>query len=144
MNGPSIRLGSRVTLHYRLACRGEEIVNTFADDQPETFILGQGDIDPRLEALLLGLETGSHRTYELQATEAFGNRDPDLIHELPRADFPPGTELLPGRQMAFDLPNGQSLSGVIREIGDDAVKVDFNHPLAGLPMEFEVHVLAVE
>ena len=53
MSGKPIRPGDRVTLHYRLACQGEEIVDTFADDMPETFVLGMGEIDPRLEALLL-------------------------------------------------------------------------------------------
>ena len=144
MSRAPIRVGDRITLHYRLACRGEEIVNTFADDEPETFTLGRGEIDPRLEALLLGLTEGDHRTLDLQADEAFGLYDPALIQYLPHADFPSGTELIPGRQMAFDLPNGQSMHGVIREIGQETVQVDFNHPLAGLPVEFEVQILAVE
>jgi FKBP-type peptidyl-prolyl cis-trans isomerase SlpA len=144
MSGASIRIGDRITLHYRLACRGEELVNTFADDEPETFTLGRGEIDPRLEMLLLGLAEGDHRTLDLQADEAFGLHDPALIHNLPRADFPPETELAVGRQMAFDLPNGQAMNGTIRNIGADSVLVDFNHPLAGLPVEFEVRILAVE
>jgi FKBP-type peptidyl-prolyl cis-trans isomerase SlpA len=144
MNESSIRPGARVTLHYRLACRGEEIVNTFSDNEPETFILGLGEIDARLEALLLGLGPGDHRTWELEAGEAFGLHDPALVHDLPRADFPPETELAVGRQMAFDLPNGQSMHGILRSIGVDVVTVDFNHPLAGLPVEFEVRILAVE
>jgi FKBP-type peptidyl-prolyl cis-trans isomerase SlpA len=144
MNGNSIRPGNRITLHYRLACRGEDIVNTFADNEPETFTLGQGEIDPRLETLLLGLAQGNHRTFELQAEDAFGRYDPALIHDLPRADFSSGTELIPGHQMAFDLPNGQSMPGIIRAIGPETVQVDFNHPLAGLPVVFEVLILAVE
>lgn len=144
MSGAPIRIGDRVTLHYRIACMNEEIVNTFSDDEPETFTLGQGEIDPRLEALLLGLAAGDHRTWQLEPGEAFGSPDPALIHDIPRADFPPETELIENRQMAFDLPNGQSMNGLIRTIGADAVQVDFNHPLAGLPVEFEVRILAVE
>ena len=139
-----IRPGARVTLHYRLTCRGEEIVNTFSDDEPEAFTLGGGEIDARLEVLLLGLVPGDHRTWQLEAGEAFGLPDPDLVHSLPRADFPPETELREGLQMAFDLPNGQSMNGILRALGDETVTVDFNHPLAGLPVEFEVKILAVE
>lgn len=139
-----IRPGARVTLHYRLTCRGEEIVDTFADDQPETFTLGGGEIDARLEVLLLGLVPGDHRTWRLEAGEAFGLPDPALVHPLPRADFPPETELREGLQMAFDLPNGQSMNGILRAIGDETVTVDFNHPLAGLPVEFEVKILSLE
>jgi FKBP-type peptidyl-prolyl cis-trans isomerase SlpA len=144
MSGTSLRVGDRVTLHYRLACQGEEIVNTFSDGAPEIFILGQGEIDPRLETLLLGLAAGDHRTWQLDPGDAFGPRDPALVHDMPRADFPPETELAVGRQMAFDLPNGQAMNGIIRNIGADTVQVDFNHPLAGLPVEFEVRILAVE
>lgn len=144
MSGTPIRVGDRITLHYRLACQGEEIANTFSDDEPETFILGQGEIDPRLETLLLGLAAGDHRTWQLDAGDAFGLRDPALVHDLPRVDFPPENELAVGRQMAFDLPNGQAMNGIIRHIGADTVQVDFNHPLAGLPVEFEVRILAIE
>lgn len=141
---PGIRPGARVTLHYQLACQGEAIVDTFADDAPETFSLGGGEIDARLEVLLLGLVPGDHRSWQLDAREAFGLPDPALVHALPRADFPPHTELREGLQMAFDLPNGQSMHGILRTIGDETVTVDFNHPLAGLPVEFEVKILAVE
>ncbi len=144
MSGAPIRLGDRITLHYRLVCRGEEIADTFGDDEPETFTLGGGEIDVRLEALLLGLAAGDHRAWQLDPGDAFGFHDPAMIHDLPRADFPPESELVVGRQMAFDLPNGQSMSGIIRAIGEDSVQVDFNHPLAGLPVEFEVRILAVE
>jgi FKBP-type peptidyl-prolyl cis-trans isomerase SlpA len=139
-----IRPGARVTLHYRLTCRGEEIVDTFADDEPETFTLGGGEIDVRLEVLLLGLVPGDHRTWQLEAGEAFGLPDPALVHQLPRVDFPPETELRKGLQMAFDLPNGQSMNGILQTIGGETVTVDFNHPLAGLPVEFEVKILSVE
>jgi FKBP-type peptidyl-prolyl cis-trans isomerase SlpA len=144
MSGAPIRIGDRLTLHYRLACRGEEIVNTFSDNEADTFTLGHGEIDPRLEVLLLGLAAGEHRTWQLDPGEAFGFHDPALVHDLPRADFPAETDLAVGRQMAFDLPNGQAMNGIIRHIGADTVQVDFNHPLAGLPVEFEVRILAVE
>ncbi len=141
---PGIRPGARVTLHYRLTCQGEAIVDTFADDEPETFSLGRGEMDGRLEILLLDLRPGDHRSWQLDAQAAFGLPDPALVHALPRVDFPPQTELHEGLQMAFDLPNGQSINGILRAIGDDTVTVDFNHPLAGLPVEFEVKILAVE
>ena len=144
MNATGIRPGSRVTLHYRLVCREQVIADTFADDQPETFILGGGDIDGRLELLLLGLVPGDERTWELEASEAFGHHDAALIHDLPRADFPPETKLAAGVQMAFDLPSGQSMNGILRTLGPDTVTVDFNHPLAGLPVTFAVRILAVE
>ena len=140
----AIQPGSRVTLHYRLSCQDQELVNTFAEQVPESFTLGGGEIDVRLEALMLGLAAGDHRTWHLEAGEAFGSRDSALVHDLPRSDFGAEAELREGLQMAFDLPNDQSMHGILRAIGPEVVTVDFNHPLAGLPVEFEVKILSVE
>jgi FKBP-type peptidyl-prolyl cis-trans isomerase SlpA len=138
-----LRPGDRVTLHYRLECGGEEVVNTFPED-PETFTMGSGELEGRLETLLLGLTEGQHLTFDLEPGEAFGHRDEALVHTLPRADFPAGMELDLGHGVQFDLPNGQSMMGTIRELGEDTVKVDFNHPLAGLPVTMEVQIIAIE
>lgn len=137
----SLRPGDTVTLNYRLECGGEEIANTF-DDGPETFTLGQGQMEVRLELLLLGLSAGNHRRFELGPGEAFGDRDEQLIHTLPRDDFPADMELAVGGGVEFELPNGQTLTGGVLEMDADTVRVDFNHPLAGLPVTFEVHILA--
>jgi len=138
-----LKIGDQVTLHYRLTCQGDEIVNTFAA-QPETFRLGQGEIDPRLEVLLIGLQADDHRTFELEAGAAFGNHEAGMVHRLPRADFSENAVLIPGHDVEFTLPNGQTLHGVIRDVAADSVQVDFNHPLAGLPVVFEVKILAIE
>jgi FKBP-type peptidyl-prolyl cis-trans isomerase SlpA len=138
-----IRPGDRVTLHYRLACGGQQIVSTF-DAAPETFSVGAGDIDLRLEWLLHGLESGAHETWQLDADQAFGMHNPDMIKSLPRCEFPPGMEPLPEHRVDFPLPNGQTLTATIVEVEADSVTLDFNHPLAGLPVEFEVRILAVE
>jgi FKBP-type peptidyl-prolyl cis-trans isomerase SlpA len=138
-----IRPGDRVTLHYRLTCGGQVIVSTF-DAAPETFTLGNGDIDPRLEWLLHGLSAGAHEIWSLDADQAFGTHNPDLLKRLPRAEFPPGIEPIVGHQAAFPLPNGQTLTATILVVDADHVQLDFNHPLAGFPVEFEVRILAVE
>jgi FKBP-type peptidyl-prolyl cis-trans isomerase SlpA len=136
------RLGERVRLHYRLACAGTEIVNTFADD-PEPFVLGQGEIDPRLEALVTCLDRGERVTFNLDSDQAFGGHDPTLIQMLPRQDFPRELILTPGHTADFTLPNGNVLSGTILAVGIDQVEIDFNHPLAGLPVQFEVELLDI-
>ncbi len=139
----SLRLGDQVTLHYRLSCQSEILVDTFTEG-PETFTLGHGEIDPRLETLLLGLRAGDHRLFDLAPGEAFGSHDPAMIHSLPRGDFPDDMELAVNSSVDFTLPNGQTLTGAVLEIDPDTVRVDFNHPLAGLPVNFEVQILAIE
>ena len=139
----TIKPGDRIALHYRISSYGQEIANTFPSE-PESFRLGGGEIDIRLEQALLGLAEGEHRTLELFPWQAFGERDESLVQSLPRSDFPADLELLPDRQVEFKLPSGQTLTGTLLEICPESARVDFNHPLAGLPIEFEVHILAIE
>ena len=138
-----LRIGDRATLHYRLECSGRIIVDTF-DAAPETFTLGMGEIDPHLEALLLGIEAGVRRVFDLGPGEAFGLRDEELLQRMPVDDFESGRILVPNAGVQFELPNGQTLNGTIIEAGPETVLVDFNHPLAGLPVRFEVQILAIE
>ena len=143
----SLRPGNQVTLHYRLECAGQEVANTF-NEGPETFTVGVGELEARLEILLLGLNVGDHMTYQLGPGEAFGPHDPDMIHTLPRSDFVADNvaelELVVGGGVEFTLPNGQTLTGSVLEIDAEHVRIDFNHPLAGLPVTFEVRILAIE
>ncbi len=143
MSARGARMGDRLTLHYRLSCSGREVVSTFGSD-PETFVLGSGEIDPRLEVHLLGLPVGVHTTLRLGPGEAFGAHDAALIHWLPRADFDPTLDLKRGHTVEFTLPNGQTLNATILDLNETDVQVDFNHPLAGLPVEFEIEILALE
>lgn len=138
-----LRLGDQATLHYRLICQGEILVDTHPDG-PETFTLGHGQIDPRLETLLLGLRAGDQRRFDLAPGEAFGSHDANLIHLLPRTDFPADMELVVGSEIEFSLPNGQNVHGTVLAFEDNDVRVDFNHPLAGLPVNFEVEILAIQ
>jgi len=141
MSERGIQPGDRVTLHYRLSCLGREIMNTFPDE-PETFRMGVGEIDARLERILSEFHVGSHETRQLLPSEAFGERDESLMQDLPSSDFPEHVPV--GHQAEFKLPNGQSWLGTIAEVGPQTVRVDFNHPLAGLPIELEVKILAID
>lgn len=143
MSAIRIQQNDRVTLHYRITCNGQDVADTFASG-PETFSLGQGEIDPRLELCLHGLPLGAHDVFQLAPWQAFGERHEELEQILPRSDFPAEMPLEPGQGVEFELPNGQQLQGRVLEADDTLVRVDFNHPLAGLPVEFEVEVLAIE
>ena len=143
-----VQPGSFLTLHYRLAGPdGHSVVTTF-DDKPATLSLGAGQLAPAIEQRLLGLAEGAHETFELAAGDAFGQRNPDLLqrvklsllHELGDAD----AVYAPGDVVQFPTPDGQgSYAGVVRETGADWLLFDFNHPLAGQPVKFEIKLLGV-
>jgi FKBP-type peptidyl-prolyl cis-trans isomerase SlpA len=123
------------------------VVDTFAD-KPATLSLGAGQLAPAMEARLIGLTEGARQTFELAAGEAFGERNPELLqrvklsllHELGDADAEYGV----GDVVQFPTPDGQgAYAGVVREVGPDWLLFDFNHPLAGQSVRFEVQVLGV-
>jgi FKBP-type peptidyl-prolyl cis-trans isomerase SlpA len=147
-----VQPGSFLTLHYRLAGPdGADVVNTFAD-KPATLSLGTGQLAPAIEQQLIGLPEGAHQSFEMPAGQAFGQRNPDLLqrvrlsllHELGDPDADYGV----GDVVQFPTPDGQgSYAGVVREVGQSAgadwLLFDFNHPLAGQPVRFEVKLLGV-
>lgn len=143
-----VQPGSFLTLHYRLAGPdGADIINTFAD-QPATLSLGTGELAPAMEERLLGLEEGARATFELAAGEAFGERNPELLQRVPRGLLDelgdPDETYQVGDVVRFPTPDGQgAYAGVVREVRDEEVLFDFNHPLAGQPVIFEVHLIGV-
>jgi len=143
-----IQAGSFLTLHYRLAGPdGGDVINTFAD-KPATLTLGTGELSPAIEARLIGLAEGTRSQFELAAGEAFGDRNPELLQRvrlsLLRELGDPDEQYSVGDVVQFPTPDGQgSYAGVVREVSDDALLFDFNHPLAGQPVSFEVQVIGV-
>lgn len=145
---PRVQAGSFLTLHYRLAGPAGDIINTFGD-KPATLSLGTGELSPAVEQCLLGLEEGVRQTFELPAGAAFGERNPDMQQWLARKVLTdmgdPLEEYSLGDVVQFPTPDGQGrFAGVVLQVREDgAVLFDFNHPLAGQPVTFEVHLLGV-
>lgn len=136
-----------LTLHYRLASAdGSDIVSTFKDN-PATLQLGTGQLAPFLEACLLGLPEGAHQTFELPAESAFGPRNPELIQWVSRATLEEnsqqGEEYNVGDVVEFTAPAGGRFAGVLREVNAKGALFDFNHPLAGQSVKFEVKIIGI-
>ena len=140
--------GSFLTLHYRLAGPdGDDLVNTF-NDKPATLSMGTGELAPAMERLLIGLPEGTHESFELAAGEAFGERNPDMLQRVKRSLLDelgdPDEHYSVGDVVQFPTPDGKSAyAGVLREIDGDVMVFDFNHPLAGRPVTFEVRLIGV-
>jgi FKBP-type peptidyl-prolyl cis-trans isomerase SlpA len=144
MNARAVAAGDTLQLRYALRPRGgDDIVSNFDDAEPETVTLGDGTLAPTLEQWLIDLVPGERHVFLLEPWQAFGLSQPELIQTLPKADLPGDLELAVDQLVEFSLPNGQTLAGHILDIGDEAVKVDFNHPLADLSIEFEVEIVRI-
>jgi FKBP-type peptidyl-prolyl cis-trans isomerase SlpA len=143
-----VQPGSFLTLHYRLAGPdGADLINTF-DDKPATLSLGTGELAPAMEARLLGLPEGTRQSFELAPGEAFGERNDQMVQRVKRSLLDemgdPDECYSVGDVVQFPAPDRQSVyAGVLREIDGDVLVFDFNHPLAGRPVTFEVQLIGV-
>jgi len=141
--------GSFLTLHYRMSdLQGRAYIDTFSG-APATLSLGSGQLSPAIEQRLIGLEEGTRTVIELAAGEAFGERQPEMLQWVARKLLnelgDPHERYAPGDVVQFPTPDGQgTYAGAVREVRDDgAVLFDFNHPLAGQPVRFEVQLIGV-
>lgn len=152
---PVVEPGSFLTLHYRMAGPavdgkpGADIINTF-EGKPATLSLGTGELSPAIEQRLLGLAEGTRTTFELPAGEAFGDRNPELVQWVARKLLnelgDPDEQYSVGDVVQFPTPDGMGqYAGAVQQVKGpgEAVQFDFNHPLAGQPVVFEVQLIGV-
>ena len=144
MKDSCVASGDTLSLRYAIRLRnGTEIVSNLEETGPDTLTLGDGTLASALEQWLIGLKPGERHVFLLDPWQAFGTRNEDMIQILAPADIPAEIKLEPDTLIEFSLPNGQTLPGRILEIDSSGVKVDFNHPLADCPIEFEVEVVDI-
>jgi FKBP-type peptidyl-prolyl cis-trans isomerase SlpA len=139
-----VKLDSLVTLHYRVATADDtEVVSTFGST-PATLQLGSGELAPTLEACMEDLPVGERHVFLLEPSQAFGPHNPELVKRLPKSELPNGgADIGPLSLVEFAAPNGAKFAGLVREIDEQTALVDFNHPLAGKSIRFEVEVIGI-
>ncbi|HAS6987575.1 TPA: FKBP-type peptidyl-prolyl cis-trans isomerase [Vibrio parahaemolyticus] len=136
---------SVVTLHFTIKMKDGSVADsTHNMGKPAKFVMGDGSLSDNFEQCLVGLQSGENKAIELKAQDAFGMPNPDHIHHMDRTKFVGESEVEVGTIMAFSGPDGMEIPGIITEIAGDSVTVDFNHPLAGQDVTFEVEILSVE
>lgn len=131
-----------VTLEYTVKVDGQ-VVDTSADHEPIEFIQGQGQVIPGLEKQLYGLAEGAKKSFAVSPREGYGERDADAVADVPRGEFPPEIPLEPGVELQMEDEEGDVMNAVIVSVGSENVRLDFNHPLAGKELHFEVQVLGL-
>ncbi len=143
MTDMKIAPGTEITLHFALSIVGGDDVDSTFGAKPATFNYGDGSLLPGVEAKLLGLCAGASETFTLAPEDAFGQRNPANIQRFPRSQFAADMALEKGLVISFADAARAELPGVVSEVNDESVMVDFNHPLAGLNLTFRVEILNV-
>lgn len=138
-----IKTGSIVTFHYNLTVNGQ-VVESTDGKEPLKYMQGQGTIVPGLEKALEGMKVGEEKTISVPPKDAYGELIKEAIQPVPKANFPEDFEFVLGSVIQLEDPEGKAYPGIIWDIKEDSVDVNFNHPLAGQILIFEVKILAIE
>jgi len=139
-----IKADSKVALRYAVSLADGTVIEE-AEDAPETINLGQGEFINELEQKLYGMKAGDTDDIIIPAQEnLFGAYDESRVQQVEHSVFDDGAPPQQGNIIEFTLPNGSTVPGIIREITEEDVLVDFNHPLCGRDVMFAVEIVSVE
>ena len=134
---------TKVTLNFSLALEDGTVVDSNIDADPVTFTVGDGNLLVGFERAMFGLKAGDEKALTILPEQGFGMPNPNNLQEIPKSDFPEDLTLEPGLMLSFADAQATELAGVIKEIQDDTILVDFNHPLAGRTLIFTVKIHSV-
>jgi FKBP-type peptidyl-prolyl cis-trans isomerase 2 len=138
-----IKGGSRVSMEYTLSDTNGTVIESNKGKKPLLYTHGQGQIIPGLEKGLEGMKVGGEKKIEVKPEEGYGPVDPKAFREVPKANLP-AEALKVGTQLTATTPQGQAIAVRVHEIKDDTVIIDFNHPLAGKTISFDVKILNIQ
>ncbi|WP_411383767.1 FKBP-type peptidyl-prolyl cis-trans isomerase [Pseudomonas sp. L7] len=143
MTETRIGQNTEVTLHFALHLENGDTVDSTFDKAPAVFKVGDGNLLPGFETALFGFKAGDERKLTIAPEHAFGQPNPQNVQVMPRSQFD-GMELSEGLLVIFNDAANTELPGVVKAFDDNQVTIDFNHPLAGKTLNFEVKILDVK
>ena len=140
-----LRIGpdKEVTLHFALKLDNGDVVDSTFDKQPATFKVGDGNLLPGFEQAIYGLKAGDKRSLPIAPEQGFGQGNPQNVQVMPRSQFQ-DMELSEGLLVIFNDAANAELPGVVKAFDDSQVTIDFNHPLAGKALSFDVEIIEVK
>jgi FKBP-type peptidyl-prolyl cis-trans isomerase SlyD len=131
-----------VSLEYTLTVDGE-VIDSSEENGPIDYIQGHENIIAGLESALDGMKVGEAKKVNVKAKDAYGEYDPEAVEEVPLSEFPNDIPLEVGVELAVEDEDEGPISAVIEEVGKDSVTLNFNHPLAGKDLNFDVKILSI-
>ncbi len=138
-----IEKGKQISLDYTLTIEGK-VIDSSEDRTPLKYTQGKGEIIPGLEKELEGLKVGDEKTVVVPPEEAYGLSDPNAFQEVPRSSLPPEIKPQAGMNIQAKDATGNVFPVEITEVKEDTVVINFNHPLAGKTLKFDIKIVSIE
>ncbi|MCB1876916.1 MAG: FKBP-type peptidyl-prolyl cis-trans isomerase [Chromatiales bacterium] len=140
---PRIGPGCKVRLHFAILLEDGTLADSTEGGEPWELTIGDGTLAQGLELAIYGLKPGDRQSLRIGPREGFGYPEDSRVHTLDRSEFPEDMTLAEGMIIGFTTPAGDEVPGAILAVDEQQVTVDFNHPLAGHEITFDVEILAV-
>ncbi len=137
------RIGDRVRVHYRGTLEDGSVFDSTEGGQPLEFVIGSGEIIGAFEDNIVGMEEGERKTFTIKAEDAYGPHREELVLEVGKEEFPPDIKPHEGQQLQLTQPDGHSFIVTVKEVRENSVVLDANHPLAGKDLIFEVELVEI-
>ena len=135
--------GDTVKVHFTGKFDDGTEFTTSRDDAPVEFTIGEGKLIPGIEEGTIGMAEGDQKTLQLEPSQAFGEKRPELVSKIPRSDLPDDIQPTVGLQLQMTSPSGNQIRVVVTEISEEEVTLDANHALAGQPLTFDIELVEV-
>jgi len=142
-SGMTISEGNLVSMEYTLTLEDEKVLDTNVGGEPLTFTQGQHQIIPGLETALTGMKAGESKHVTVQPKDGYGEVDARRIQEVPIEHIPTDARKV-GMQLQGQGPQGRPVRSIVKEVKEEVVVLDFNHPLAGKTLFFDIKILDVK
>tara|TARA_R110000824_G_C14756965_1_gene629339 strand:+ start:87 stop:518 length:432 start_codon:yes stop_codon:yes gene_type:complete len=137
--------GNTVSVHYRGTLNdGTEFDSSHSRGEPITFQVGSGQMIEGFDDALPGMAVGETKNITLAPGKAYGDADPEAIADVPKSAFPPEFDFKVDSMVQGQNEMGQPMLGTINEVKDEAVTIDFNHPMAGKDLNFEIELVSID
>lgn len=140
---PVVEPGAAVSFDYTLTDDSGKVVDTSKGKEPMQYVHGKGQIIPGLEKELAGMSVGAEKKVTVKPEDAYGQVDPAAFTEVPKEKLPPDA-LKVGTMLLAQGPQGQGVPVRVHEVKEKTVVMDFNHPLAGKTLSFDVKITGIK
>ena len=138
-----VKSGDKVKVHYHGKLQNGETFDSSQGRDPLEFTVGGGQVIKGFDQGVMGMQVGDKRTVEIEVTDAYGEKNEEMVIEFPKTQFPPDMKPEVGMQLMMNNGEGQSFPVLVKEVKEESVLLDANHPLAGENLIFDIELVEI-